>query len=211
MGRSSSQLEHAGLASIESGEVVVAGGPTDEEGNLEAAAAGQVVLSVPSPEALRRQAEEVGRVIREAGSGTEPLVVSVGVAEELREEEIAALLKAAGHARRAVILRIERGPEQTDAVPGGSGPPPSISRRSSGLSCRFAAASTGSTCAAERKPTIAPSTAGLVSVQATATAPAVTLWRSATRCRRSTRARFSDSCGSLKRSSLRRQSSGARP
>ncbi len=102
------QLERAGLESIESGEVVVTGGPTDAEGNLEAAAAGQVVLSVPSPEALRRQAEEVGRVIREAGSGTEPLVVSVGVAEELREEEIAALLEAAGHARRAVILRIER-------------------------------------------------------------------------------------------------------
>ena len=86
----------------------MAGGPTDEAGNLEAAAAGQVVLSVPSPEALQRQAEEVGRVIREAGTGTEPLVVSVGVAEELREEEIAALLQAAGHARRAVILRIER-------------------------------------------------------------------------------------------------------
>lgn len=102
------QLECAGLESIESGEVVVTGGPTDAEGNLEAAAAGQVVLSVPSPEALQRQAEEVGRVIREAGSGTEPLVVSVGVAEELREEEIAALLEAAGHARRAVILRIER-------------------------------------------------------------------------------------------------------
>ncbi len=102
------QLEHAALASIASGEIVVAAGPTDEDGNLEAAAAGQVVLSVPSPEALRRQAEDAARVIRQAGTGTEPLVVSVGVAEELREEELATLLKAAGHARRAVILRIER-------------------------------------------------------------------------------------------------------
>ena len=57
----------------------MAAGPTDEDGNLEAAAAGQVVLSVPSPEALRRQAEDAGRVIREAGTGAEPLVVSVGV------------------------------------------------------------------------------------------------------------------------------------
>ncbi len=102
------QLERAGLDSIASGEVVVAAGPTDEDGNLEAAVAGQVVLSVPSPEALRRQAEDAGRVIREAGTGVEPLVVSVAVAEELREEEITALLEAAGHARRPVILRVER-------------------------------------------------------------------------------------------------------
>jgi aldehyde:ferredoxin oxidoreductase len=103
-----SQLERAGLEAIASGEVAVEAGPTDEEGNLEAAAAGQVVLSVPSPEALQRQAEDVAHVIRQAGTGAEPLVISVGAAEELREEEISTLLEAAGHARRPVILRIER-------------------------------------------------------------------------------------------------------
>lgn len=102
------QLERDGLEAIARGEVVVEAGPTDEQGNLEAAAAGQVVLSVPSPEALPRQAEDVRRIIRGAGTGTEPLVISVGAAEELREQEIAVLLDAAGHARRPVILRIER-------------------------------------------------------------------------------------------------------
>ena len=58
-------------------------------------------------------------------------------------------------------------------------------------SSRFAAARIGSTWSGRRKPTIAPSTAGLRSVQATATAPGVVPWRSATARRRSTRARCS--------------------
>lgn len=103
-----SQLERDGLDAVRSGEVAIEAGPTDEQGNLEAAAAGQVVLSVPSPEALRRQAQDVERVIRAAGTGEEPLVISVGAAEEVREQEIAAVLDAAGHSRRPVILRIER-------------------------------------------------------------------------------------------------------
>ena len=102
------QLERDGLEAVRSGEAVIEAGPTDEQGNLEAAAAGQVVLSVPSPEALRRQAEDVERVIRAAGTGEEPLVISVGAAEEVRDQEITALLDAAGHTRRPVILRIER-------------------------------------------------------------------------------------------------------
>jgi len=102
------QLQGAALEAIARGEVVVQPGPTDEEGSLEAAAAGQVVMSVPSPEALRRQAEDVRRVIADAGTGSAPLVIAVGAADELREQEIAELLEAAGHARRPVILRIER-------------------------------------------------------------------------------------------------------
>lgn len=94
--------------SIASGEVVVEAGPTDAEGNLEAGAAGQVVLSVPSPEALEREAGEVHRVIGLAGTGVEPLVVVVEAAEELREEELAAVLDAASHTPRAVILRVVR-------------------------------------------------------------------------------------------------------
>jgi hypothetical protein len=94
--------------SVAGGEVVVEVGPTDAEGNLEPAAAGQVVLSVPSPEALARQADEVRDVIAQAGTGVEPLVVVVEAAEELREDELAAMLEAAGHTSRAVILRIIR-------------------------------------------------------------------------------------------------------
>lgn len=47
-------------------------------------------------------------MIARAGTGVEPLVVVVEAAEQLRESELAALLGAASHARRAVILRIIR-------------------------------------------------------------------------------------------------------
>ena len=63
-------------------------------------------MSVPSPEALTRQAADLRRVVGQAGTGTEPLVVEVEAAEELREDELAAVLDAARHASRAVILRI---------------------------------------------------------------------------------------------------------
>jgi hypothetical protein len=82
---------------------------TDAEGNLEPPPDGEVVLSVPSPETLRREPGEVHRVIAEAGEGVEPLVVVVEAAEELRDEELAVVREAAGRASRAVILRVIRG------------------------------------------------------------------------------------------------------
>jgi hypothetical protein len=94
--------------SIASGEVVVVVGATDAQGNLESIAAGQVVLSLPSPEALKRESVEVRRVIGQAGTGVEPLVIVVEAAEELREAELGAVLDAAKHTSRAVILRIVR-------------------------------------------------------------------------------------------------------
>jgi hypothetical protein len=102
------QLSAQPLTSVATGEVVVEAGPTDAEGNLEAPSAGQVVLSLPSPEGLEREADEVRRVIGHAGTGVEPLVVVVEAADELREEELAGVLNAAGHTSRAVILRIVR-------------------------------------------------------------------------------------------------------
>jgi hypothetical protein len=66
------------------------------------------VLSVPSPEALAREADEVRRVIAEAGTGVEPLVVVIEAAEELRDEELAPALAASAHASRPVILRVIR-------------------------------------------------------------------------------------------------------
>jgi hypothetical protein len=86
---------------------VVEVGPTDADGDLEPPAAGQVMLSIPSPEALARQASEVRSVIARAGTGVEPLVVVVEAAEDL-EEELVAMLEAAGHTSRGVILRIVR-------------------------------------------------------------------------------------------------------
>jgi len=102
------QLAAQALPSIAGGDVVVELGATDTEGVLESPATGQLVMSLPSPEALEREASEVRRVIGHAGTGTEPLVIAVEAAEELREEELAAVLAAASHTSRAVILRVIR-------------------------------------------------------------------------------------------------------
>ena len=80
--------------------------PADEAGRIEAPAAGQVVMSVLSPEGLVREGDEVRRVIDAAGTGDEPLVVVVEAAEELRADELSAVLEPARTARRPVILRI---------------------------------------------------------------------------------------------------------
>src|SRR4051794_40011042 len=77
--------------SVASGAAVISAGPADAEGRLEPPEAGQVVLSVPSPETLAREPDEVRRVIDGAGTGLEPLVVVVEAAEEVREGEPAAL------------------------------------------------------------------------------------------------------------------------
>jgi hypothetical protein len=102
------QLSGEPPRAVASGEVVVELGPTDALGNLEATSAGQVVLSVPSPETLEREAGAVRRAIGQAGTGIEPLLVVVEAGEEIRDEEIDALLDATRHSPRAVIVRIIR-------------------------------------------------------------------------------------------------------
>jgi hypothetical protein len=102
------QLREDPPAAVAGGEILVEIGATDEEGNLEPPLGGEVVLSVPSPEALARQADDVRRVIAQAGTGEEPLVVVVEAAEELRDEELAPVLEAVGHTSRPVILRVIR-------------------------------------------------------------------------------------------------------
>jgi hypothetical protein len=102
------QLEAQPPPSVAGGDVILEHGLTDEQGVLEPPSGGQVVLSVPSPEALEREAHEVRRVISGAGPGVEPLVVVVDAAEELREEELAVIVQAAEHSPRPVILRVIR-------------------------------------------------------------------------------------------------------
>jgi hypothetical protein len=102
------QLDLDPPASVADGQVVVEHGLTDEQGVLEPAAGGEVVLSVPSPESLAREPDTVRRVIARSGTGVEPLVVEVQAAEQLREEELAAVLRAADHTSRPVILRVIR-------------------------------------------------------------------------------------------------------
>jgi hypothetical protein len=53
------QIGLQALESVASGDVVVEVGPADAHGQLESPAAGEVVLSLPSPEALEREAGEV--------------------------------------------------------------------------------------------------------------------------------------------------------
>ncbi len=105
------QLRAQPPPSLATDDVLIQPGPTDDDGNLEALA-GDVVFSVPGPQELSRHGAEIRHAVRQAGTGTEPLVVEVGAAEELVEEEVAAVAAAARHAGRTVILRISR-PSET--------------------------------------------------------------------------------------------------
>jgi hypothetical protein len=95
-------------ASIADGRVVIEHELPDPDGNIEPPNDAEIVLSVSSPEELRRDPDQVKRVIAEAGTGTEPLAIVIEAAEELRDEELAPVLEAAPHTERAVIVRIIR-------------------------------------------------------------------------------------------------------
>lgn len=96
-------------AAVAVGDAVVEHGPVDEEGVLEPPAAGRVVLTVPSPESLAHEPDEVHRVLSHHETGEGPLVVVIEEAEELRDEELAAVVEAAKRATLPVILRVIRG------------------------------------------------------------------------------------------------------
>lgn len=98
-----------GLPAVADGRVVIEAGPTDPHGRLESETAGQIALSLAGPEALEREAESVRRTVVHAGSGSEPLIVVIEIADELQQSELAVAVDAAAHAQRAVILRINRG------------------------------------------------------------------------------------------------------
>jgi hypothetical protein len=96
-------------AAVTDGRVVLEHLPAGEDGTLLPPEAGEIVLTVASPEALRRDAAQVERVIRAAATDGGPLVVLVDAAGYLRDNELAAVLDAAGSTRRTVILRIMSG------------------------------------------------------------------------------------------------------
>jgi hypothetical protein len=89
-------------------DVLVQTGATDDHGVLEPPIGGEIVLSVPSPESLERQGDDVRRVIREAGTGNEPLVIVVQAGEIFRQQDLEPVVAAASRAHRPLILRVIR-------------------------------------------------------------------------------------------------------
>jgi hypothetical protein len=91
--------------SIANGEVIVERLEPEADGSLEPPEAGEVIMSVLSPEALREQ-DEIRDVIGGAVAGEQALVILVEAAEYMREDELAVVLDAANRAHRVVILRV---------------------------------------------------------------------------------------------------------
>ena len=94
---------------VASGQVVVEPVPAEPDGRLGPLEAGEVVMSVLSPEALGRDQQEVRDVIRQAPDDAGPLVIIVEAAEELREDELAVVVDAAARAHRDVVVRVMAG------------------------------------------------------------------------------------------------------
>jgi hypothetical protein len=92
-------------------DVLVETGPTDEQGNLEHLS-GETVLAVPSFEELERQVDGLRHVLRQAGTGTQPLVIVVGAAEEIEDHLATAVVDAARDAPRPVFVRVIRPSER---------------------------------------------------------------------------------------------------
>ena len=108
------QLRADPPSSVADGRVVLDHIAPDEPGRLGLPAAGEIILSVLSPEALTREQQEVRDVIEQAERTDQPPVIIVEAAEELREEELAVVVDAAGQADRLVILRILADATQVD-------------------------------------------------------------------------------------------------
>jgi hypothetical protein len=95
--------------SVADGAVVVETLAPGPDGRLGPPAAGEVVFSTLGPEGLRRDRDTLRRSVDEAGTGSEPLLVVVEAAEELREDELAPVVEAARRSPRPVILRVDAG------------------------------------------------------------------------------------------------------
>jgi hypothetical protein len=105
------QLRVALPRALSGDDVLVQTGPTDEQGNLEALA-GETIISVPSFEELERQAGGLRHLLRQAGTGTQPLVILVGAAEEIGDQLASEVLDAAREAPRPVFVRVVRPSER---------------------------------------------------------------------------------------------------
>lgn len=91
--------------SLLSGRVVLDHVAPAADGRLGPPDAGEVVLSVLSPETLKREPERVRDAVQGA-SEDEPPVIIVEVGEFLREDELLVAADAAARSQRTVILRV---------------------------------------------------------------------------------------------------------
>jgi hypothetical protein len=91
--------------SVLSGRVVLDHVVPEADGSLGPPEAGEVILSVLSPEALR-EPEQVSDVIRQDPVAGEPPVIIIRTGEYLREDELVVVADAAARWHRTVILRI---------------------------------------------------------------------------------------------------------
>lgn len=91
--------------SVLSGRVVLDHVVPEADGSLGPPEAGEVILSVLSPEALREPGQ-VSNVIRQDPVAGEPPVIIIRTGEYLREDELVVVTDAAARWHRTVILRI---------------------------------------------------------------------------------------------------------
>ena len=77
-------------------------------GRLDPPDAANTVFSTSSPEGLVREREELARAVAAERSSARPVAILVEGAEELREDELAAVREAADHAHSDVILVLLR-------------------------------------------------------------------------------------------------------
>jgi hypothetical protein len=79
-----------------------------------------LLIQVPAGSAIERQLreelgrhrDEVERVVRQAGTGTAPLVIAVEAGELFQDAEVEPVIAAARSASRPVIVRVARPSER---------------------------------------------------------------------------------------------------
>jgi hypothetical protein len=92
--------------SVASHAVIVERLPAGAGGSLEPPDAGEIILSVLSPEAFKAEPDEVQAAVAGAAPGEQALVILVEAAEYLREDELAVVLDAAKGSHRLIIVRV---------------------------------------------------------------------------------------------------------
>lgn len=80
--------------------------PIGGSGRIDPPTTGRVVFSLPSPEVLLRDADDVRRAVDLAPAGPEPTVVVLEAADTLREEHLALLVEAGARAPGPLVVAV---------------------------------------------------------------------------------------------------------